>query len=92
MVVAELLQGCRSAKEKKTLQDQMAALHYLEWPESDWQLLGETSFNLRQNGITVPLADLMLAMLALRHDSTVLHRDHHFDLIAKKLPLLLEKV
>ena len=92
VIVAELLQGCRSARERKPLQERLMALHYLEWGEEDWMTLGGTGSELRSKGVSVPLTDLIIALLALRHSSTILHRDRHFDLMARHLPLKLEKV
>ena len=92
VITAELLQGCRHPKEQRFFQNHLGSLHYLEWPESDWTDLGEASSKLRSQGVTVPLMDLMIAHLAIKNASTVLHRDHHFELIAKHLPVRQEKV
>ncbi len=92
VIVAELLQGCRHANERRTLRDHFDSLHYLEWSESDWVTLGESSAQLRGQGVTVPLTDLIIVHLAIKNSSTILHRDRHFELIAKHLPLREEKV
>lgn len=92
VVVAELLQGCRGAKERRALKGNLGALPYLNWNEEDWILLGETASDLRSRGCAVPIADLIVGLLAIRHSATVLHRDKHFDLMAKHLSLSAEKV
>lgn len=91
VVIAELLQGCRKKAAQQQLADRLTALHYLPWPESDWVTLGETSAKLRSHGVNAPLTDIMIAVLALRHHSTIIHRDRHFDLIAKHLPITTER-
>jgi len=59
-------------------------LEGLEWlPLSDecWTRAAALGFNLRRSGITVPLTDRLVAVIARVHGAEVLHCDSHFDLI-----------
>lgn len=92
VIVAELLQGCRTQKEQGVIRDHFASLHYLSWPEPSWVALGEMSAELRRHGLTIPIMDLMITWLAINQGSIVLHRDKHFDLMARHLPISAEKI
>jgi len=91
VVLAELLQGCRHPKDQKMILGHFEILPYLEWKEKDWVLLGEKSALLRSKGLTLPLNDIMIILLAMRHNCTLLHRDCHFDLATAFFPLSVER-
>jgi predicted nucleic acid-binding protein len=40
-------------------------------------------------GILVPLIDTYLALLCIENQASILHRDKHFDMIAKKTKLMI---
>lgn len=87
VVIAELLQGSRTVKERHALLDTLTALPYCPWHESDWPAVGELANTLRMQGLTVPLMDVMVAFLALRANAIVLHVDRHYELLVRQLPL-----
>ncbi|MGE5551372.1 MAG: PIN domain-containing protein [Bacteroidota bacterium] len=80
-IVTELLQGVRSAVEAKQLRQCIDAIPYEECLREDWLAAGETAFALRRKGITVPLTDLIIAMVAKRIGAAVYSLDKHFALI-----------
>ena len=92
IVIAELLQGCRTEKQSAVLERRLQALPYLAWQETDWPLLGRTSARLRSRGITAGLPDLIVALLAHKNQATVWHRDRDFELIARHLSLSQERL
>lgn len=79
VVLAELLQGCRSSKEADTILSKLAGLRFLETKFSTWQSAGELSASLRRKGTTLPLSDLIIAALALEHRCEVFTLDPHFE-------------
>jgi len=81
MVLAELLQGCRSPKEADALLSKLTGLRFLETGCSTWKRAGDLSFSLRRKGITLPLTDLVIAALALEHQCEVYALDPHFEQI-----------
>jgi len=59
----------------------MSGLDYLEAERSDWQQTGELAAALRTRGRTLPLSDILVAVLAGRYGCRVLTTDNHFRFI-----------
>jgi predicted nucleic acid-binding protein len=81
MVLAELLQGCRTAQESGAILAEITGLRFLETDLSTWRRSGELSAFLRSAGITLPLSDVLIAALALEHRCQVYTLDPHFEKI-----------
>ena len=81
MVLAELLQGCRTSKETDTILSKLTGLRFLEMGFSTWRRTGELSASLRRKGVTIPLSDIVIAALALEHRCQVYALDPHFQQI-----------
>ena len=82
VVLAELLQGCRTESERHLLSDGLTALPYYEVTRSTWSRAGDLSAQLLRRGVTLPLSDLVIAALALEQACLVYSLDTHF----KKIP------
>lgn len=78
MVMAEVLQGIRTATELEEAQDHLAALPYFEMTAETWHVAAALSRTLRRGGHTLPLSDLIIAALAMQHDLAVYSTDPHF--------------
>ncbi|MGH7411226.1 MAG: type II toxin-antitoxin system VapC family toxin [Candidatus Methylomirabilis sp.] len=78
VVLAELLQGCRTPGEAEALLSNLAGLHFLETSFRSWRRTGELGSLLLRQGITIPLSDLIIAALALEHNCPVFTLDTHF--------------
>ncbi|MBI2884445.1 MAG: PIN domain-containing protein [Candidatus Methylomirabilis oxyfera] len=78
VVLAELLQGCRSSEEADTILSNLAGLRFLETSFSTWKQAGELSASLRRKGVTLPLSDLIIGTLAIEHRCQVYTFDTHF--------------
>ena len=87
IIKAELLRGARDKKEFNRLHDSLLGLTYLPVGEEFWEKLAEFSFGLFRKGISAPLLDTYIALLCIENQASVLHRDKHYDLIAKKSSL-----
>ena len=81
IVLAEVLQGCRTPGEANTVLDHVSALPFLEMNFSAWRRAGELSSGLRRKGTTIPLTDLIIATLAMEEDAEVFTTDPHFQKI-----------
>jgi predicted nucleic acid-binding protein len=57
----------------------------VEMTRDDWQQAGDLSASLRRKGITIPLSDLVIGLLAVRAGVEILTTDPHF----KKIPGLI---
>ena len=82
VILAELLQGCRSASERESLAEALLALPYFEVTQSTWLRVGDLSSTLLRRGVTIPLSDLTIACLAIEWSCQVYSLDAHF----KKIP------
>ena len=82
VVLAELLQGCRTPAERDSLSDALLALPYYEVSRSTWSQAGAPSAPLLRKGITLPLSDLIIAALAIERNCRVYSLHGHF----KKIP------
>ena len=90
-VKLELLRGARDAADYQQLKALLGSLTLLTVTPERWEEAAQLGFRLlRQHGITVPSADLIIAAVAMAHSATLVYRDGDFDLIAKVVPLAVE--
>lgn len=78
VVLAEVLQGTRTAAERHQLAQALLALPYLEVTQATWMRAGDLSTTLLRRGVSLPLSDLVVAALALEHGCRVFTLDRHF--------------
>ena len=81
MVLAEILQGALSDRHWAELWRVLEGVPYLETSQSSWTQAGRVSSQLRRQGITVPLSDLVIGMVAIEHGCQVYTLDEHFERI-----------
>jgi len=81
VILAELLQGAKSKRDFERLSRALTALPYLQEGLTTWQEVGRLSLELRKRGLTIPLTDLLIAVLAVENDCQIYTRDSHFKLI-----------
>jgi predicted nucleic acid-binding protein len=90
MIKLELLGGVRTEKEFRRLKARLDALDEVEVSASVWERACAMAFDLRRKGITVPYTDILMAACALKTESTLVHADAHFDLMASHIGLKVE--
>jgi predicted nucleic acid-binding protein len=84
----EVLGGARK-DERARLGKYFSVVPYRCSREDDWERAIALAWRLRDNGLTVPWLDVLIAAIAI-HDGTRLYSiDAHFGEIAKHSPLLL---
>ena len=81
IVIYELFQGIKDAKEKEMVKSDLEAFPYLEMNRSTWERAANLSLTLRHKGITIPSSDLILASLATENRCMIFTKDAHFDKI-----------
>ncbi len=81
IVLFELLQGIKNPNEETMVQNALQALTCLEMTRDRWIRAGRLAANLRIDGHTLPLSDIIIATLALENDCSVMTIDRHFDII-----------
>ena len=82
VVLFELIQGIKSAKEESLVLNAFQAVPHLEMTAGLWIKAGRLSAALRKKGLTLPFSDIIIATLALEHNLAVLTNDRHFDSIS----------
>ena len=78
-ILTELRQGLKNRQETETLCDLLNILPYAEIDRKDWEKTGTLLRKLRQKGITVPLTDALIAVVAKRNQCSILTLDRHFN-------------
>lgn len=89
-VLAEVLRGARDEAEYRRLESMLGSLQRLQTEEEHWDAAARLGFRLRRRALTVGIADLLIATVAMGVGVTVLHANRHFDAIARHAPLLVE--
>lgn len=79
MVLAELIQGAKSAREIKVIDDFFEAFHIIDQDEETWVKAGRLAYELKKKGKTVPLSDCYLAVIARNHKCKVFTLNRHFQ-------------
>ena len=81
IVQFELLQGIKNPNEEAMVLNALQSLPHLDMSRDLWIMAGQLAANLRSNGHTLPLSDIIIATLALENECAVLTIDRHFDII-----------
>lgn len=79
VVYTELLRGARDESEFRLLQSKLEVLPFLQADQETWRRTGRLLFDLRREGVTLPLPDALIAALALEGGHQVYTLDEHFQ-------------
>lgn len=88
VVKSEILHGARTNEEIDDYLASFTTFDLLATDEYDFEGIGLMLQNLRANGVTVPLADVIIAFSALKYDVPLWTCDGHFRLIQGLYPEL----
>jgi len=83
MIRLELWSGVRDSKERKQLASLDRVVHLLEITPPVWSEACQLAGLARSKGITAPASDQLIFACSKFHKATMLHRDRHFDALAK---------
>lgn len=92
IVVVEVLSGISKVGEFKKVSSDFKGFHHLSLPEEDFFEASSLGSSLRREGVTVPSTVLIIALSAIKAQSTLYHLDSHFDLIARHTPLEVKNI
>lgn len=81
IVIFEITQGVRSAKEKSRITALLSELDYVEMTKELWGSAGALARSLKGRGLNLPLSDILLSAIALKHNLSLFTVDSHFDTI-----------
>ncbi|MGR3316942.1 MAG: type II toxin-antitoxin system VapC family toxin [Candidatus Anammoxibacter sp.] len=79
IILAELLQGAKTNKEREILVDIFNTIEYIEITKEIWIESGNLARELRSQGKTIPLSDVTIACCAMKYNYSVFSVDKHFQ-------------
>jgi predicted nucleic acid-binding protein len=82
VVLAELSQGARTENELSELLKALGAVDWIETTRETYARAGRLAFELRRDGITVPITDCVIAAASESVGGRILTLDTHFQKIA----------
>ena len=82
------MHGARTNQEIDNILASFTTFELLHTDEYDFEGVGFMLQTLRENGITLPLTDVMIAFCAMKYDVPLWTRDGHFRLIQGLYPEL----
>jgi predicted nucleic acid-binding protein len=86
LVRLELWNGARGDRERMVLKEMEKEIPSLEIGSAVWDRAATLARLAHEQGITVPVTDLLVAACARQHGVSIEHHDSHFDLIATLAP------
>ncbi len=89
VVLAELLQGAKTANELSLLRTALAAVRWVESNAEAYVRAGSLGFALRRRGVTVPVTNCIIAAAAESLGGHLLTLDAHFEELAREGSLVL---
>jgi len=84
IIMLELLSGTRTEREYQELKEDLRALIQLETTSKTWERASHLAYELKRKGLTVPATDVLIMTVAVENGCSLLHADHHFDLMAEE--------
>ena len=87
MIILELAGGTRTEGEYQELCEDLEALQQFPITESVWRSAYRIAHTLQRRGLSIPATDHLIASVALSYPCRLLHRDRHFDLLARHVGL-----
>lgn len=88
IVKTELLHGAKDDDEADRLLGFFQSFNLVTVDEYDWEYTGLILQNIKKNGLTLPVTDVLIAYLGMKYDIPVWTKDHHFRLIQSIYPEL----
>lgn len=85
VIITELLQGVKTEKQQQQINLLINSVTSFSTQEFDWVNAGLLLQGLRSRGITLPLTDALIAVIAQRYQAKVLTIDKHFQHLAVEL-------
>jgi predicted nucleic acid-binding protein len=79
----ELWNGAGGSREHRLLRELEENLKTVPTTLEVWGLARDLARSARNKGLTVPIADILIAACAEHHGLGIVHRDAHFDRLAE---------
>lgn len=91
MVVLELVGGTRTEVEYRELCEDLEALQQFPITQSVWRSAYRIAYTLCHEGLSIPATDILIPAVAANYGCSLLHRDKHFDVMARHIELPIWK-
>src|SRR3972149_11366117 len=85
MIILELAGGTRTEGEYRELCEDLEALQQLPITASVWRSAYRIAHTARLKGLSIPATAHLIAAVAVNYPCRLLHRDKHFDLLARHI-------
>lgn len=85
---AEVLHGARDANHRAKLLRTLDLFQAVPIPDALWDQVGDALATLRAAGLSMPLADVVIAVVAITRNIELWTHDKHFADIQKAMPSL----
>lgn len=83
LVLLELWNGAHGPSEQRVLRELERDLEKLPTPPAVWEAAFELARTCRKVGVSAPATDILIAACAEHYKLEILHRDAHFNHIAR---------
>ena len=84
VIKAELLIGTRDDRSYEQLKTSLEAMAEVPVTEETWASAAQMGYELRRQGLTVPLPDLLIAQVARQSSLLLWHVDKHLETLARR--------
>lgn len=82
VIMAELIHGAKSEKQKGKIKKALSELHMIQIDDETWDFFGDLLYKLRTSGVTVPFQDALVAAVAIKNKCLLWTNDKHFSMIS----------
>lgn len=89
IVIAELMQGAKTAREVSIIEDFFDAFHIIDQKEDSWIKAGRLSYSLKKKGKNIHLFDYYIAVIAQEYGCKIFTLNRHFTEIQKIVDISL---
>lgn len=83
LVLLELWNGAQGADEHRILRELELTIEKVPTSPAVWEAASDLARICRRAGVSAPATDILIAACAEHHRLGILHRDSHFDYIAR---------
>jgi predicted nucleic acid-binding protein len=83
LVLLELWNGAQGADEHRVLRELELTIEKVPTSPAVWEMASELARICRRAGVSAPVTDILIAACAEHHRLGLLHRDAHFNHIAR---------
>lgn len=89
IIIAELIQGAKSEKEIKVIEDVVDAFNLIDQTDDTWLKAGKLSYELKRKGKNINLTDCYIALICKENNCQIFTLDIHFKYISEMIGIEL---